>query len=299
VTPRVSVIVPVHNRTAELSRALASVKRQMFEDFECIVVDDASSILIEPFVTELDDERFRYVRRESNGGPYAARVTAYREVEGEFVVGLDSDHEAYPWMLSRMVAHFDRVPEADGVAGMFIGASDGTQLVVVEGGTKLMTPAEYVNEPPVPDCVGGVRRFVIGEWLQKRDDYFALEAQQWFTFHMRHAQLFVDEPWARMYTDAASRVSQTTNERVLDDYAKFLDEHAADLLETRAVVLDRLVAEAWFKSKRAGRDEQAERFAELMAARGLSRWQTVATRLAAKAKRSAGLPAAGTPYRLR
>lgn len=41
--PLVSVILPTHNRREALSRALASVAAQTLQDFETIVVDDASS----------------------------------------------------------------------------------------------------------------------------------------------------------------------------------------------------------------------------------------------------------------
>ena len=41
--PQFSVIIPTHNRLRLLNRALASVARQTFRDYESIVVDDGSS----------------------------------------------------------------------------------------------------------------------------------------------------------------------------------------------------------------------------------------------------------------
>ncbi len=41
--PRVSVIVPTHNRLGKLQAALTSIDQQTFRDFELIVVDDGSS----------------------------------------------------------------------------------------------------------------------------------------------------------------------------------------------------------------------------------------------------------------
>jgi glycosyltransferase involved in cell wall biosynthesis len=283
-SPAVTVVVAVYNRTEELRRALLSVQGQTYQDFECLVVDDGSTIPIEPIVASLDDPRFIYMRQE-NSGPTKARSAAGRIMRGDIGVGLDSDHEAYPWMLSRVVAYLDEMPEIDAVAGMFVRMSDGCLLVNVEGGSKLMTPADYVREPLIPDCVSAVRRRVVQEWLQERDDYFAFEARQWFTFHMNHTQLFVGEPWARMYVDSAERVSQRVDDRVLDDYCKFLEEHRRDLETTRAVVLDQLVANGWFQLTRAGRKEDAARFAELMRMRGLSRCRTLVEKGARKASR--------------
>lgn len=298
-SPRITVVVAAYNRPDELGRALSSVQRQSYDDFECIVVDDASPVDLEPVVAQLDDARFRYIRQSQNGGPYNARLAAYRSMGGEFAVALDSDQEAYPWMLTRAVAYLDEVPSVDGVAGMYVRMSDGCMLVRVESGRKLMTPAEYVNHPAIPDCVGTVRRIVVEEWLQKRTDYFALEAHQWFTFHMRHNQLFVDEPWARMYVDAADRVSERADARILDDYRKFFDEHADDLRHTAAAVLDDLVLDAWLALTRAGRKDDAARYAEILHIRGLSRSRALGERALKKVQKLLSGRAAIPAYRLR
>jgi glycosyltransferase involved in cell wall biosynthesis len=41
--PKVSVIIPTHNRAELLSTAISSVLGQTFEDWEMIIVDDHST----------------------------------------------------------------------------------------------------------------------------------------------------------------------------------------------------------------------------------------------------------------
>jgi glycosyltransferase involved in cell wall biosynthesis len=283
--PTISVVIPVYNRDAALRRALHSIQDQTFRDFECIVVDDASTTPIPPIIDSLQDDRFRYARNDRNGGPYNARARGYRMMRGEFLVSLDSDDEAYPWLLGQAVRYLREVPEADGVAGMNVRGGGGA-LVQVRGGRKLVSPSEYATLPALPDCVGAVRRLVVDEWLQKRDDYFAFEVHQWFTFHMHHSMLFVDEPWVRIHTGCADRVSPQVTNRQLDDYLKFLDEHLAYVERVPSVVLDHLLEDAWFQLRRAGRKEDAERVAVHLDARGLSKRGAMARRLAGKARRS-------------
>jgi glycosyltransferase involved in cell wall biosynthesis len=94
--PEFTVIVPTHRRAGFLDDALASVRAQTIEDFECIVVDDASP---EPPVVP-DDPRFRVARREVNGGPAAARNTGLQEARGRFVAFLDDDDVFTPVRLA-------------------------------------------------------------------------------------------------------------------------------------------------------------------------------------------------------
>ncbi|MBI4259617.1 MAG: glycosyltransferase family 2 protein, partial [Actinobacteria bacterium] len=86
-TPLFSVIVPTHGRPAYLAEALASVAAQTIEDWEAVVVDDASP---EP-VEVPDDPRFRLVRRDENGGPGAARNSGLAAATGRYIAFLDDD----------------------------------------------------------------------------------------------------------------------------------------------------------------------------------------------------------------
>lgn len=84
---RFSVIVPTHNRPELLAAALASVEAQGFTDWECIVVDDGSTV---PAVVPTD-ERFRLIRHDTAVGPAAARNSGIAAARGEVITFLDDD----------------------------------------------------------------------------------------------------------------------------------------------------------------------------------------------------------------
>jgi len=262
--PRMTVVVPVYNRPAELQRALASLSAQTFSDFECLVIDDCSPVAIEPLVAQLQDPRFRCLRNASNGGPYNARTMGYRHMQGEFLFQLDSDWEAYPWALSQAVRYLDEYPQVDAVSGMHVRQQDLAMFVRVGGGKRIVHPEDYLKAGPVPDCAGAVRRCVVDEWLLKRTDYFAMEFHQWFTFSLRHSQLYVDEPWTRYHVDASDRVSVGHGARRLDDYVKFIDEHDPLLRSIDAPFLSELLFTMWLDLLRAGRASERKRLQELL-----------------------------------
>jgi glycosyltransferase involved in cell wall biosynthesis len=286
--PRITVVVPVFNRQGELSRVLASLREQTFSDFECLVVDDGSTVPIEPVIAGLADSRFRYLRNSRNGGPYNARAMGYRCMKGEYLLQLDSDWEAYPWTLSQSVRYLDEYPQVDAVAGMHVRHHDSTMFVRVTGGRKIVGPEEYVRGRAIPDCVGAVRRCVVEEWLAKRSDYFAMEFHQWFTFGLHHNQLYVDEPWARYYVGGKDRVSVSLNARRLDDYMKFIDEHEHYLRSIDAPFLSELLFNMWLDLLRAGRASDRRRVEKYLKLRKVPIARKLTERLARKALTLAG-----------
>ncbi len=91
--PLVTVIVPNYNDRAFVGACIESVKRQTFPDFECIVIDDAST---DDSVAVINaaiggDERFVLIRHVVNGGLSASRNTGLRLARSEFVCFLDGD----------------------------------------------------------------------------------------------------------------------------------------------------------------------------------------------------------------
>jgi glycosyltransferase involved in cell wall biosynthesis len=290
---RITVVVPVYNRQRELARALGSLREQTFPDFECLVVDDASTVPIQSIVEELKDPRFRYLRNIKNGGPYNARTLGYRHMNGEYLLQLDSDWEAYPWALAQSVYYLDANPGVDAVSGMHVRQTDLAMFVRVSGGQRLVRPEDYLKRNPVPDCAGVVRRCVVEEWLAKRDDYFAMEFHQWFTFGLHHSQLYVDEPWTRYHVDGGDRVSIGPNRRLLDDYMKFVEEHDGYLRSVNAPFLSDLLFSIWLDMLRAGRTADRKRVEEYLRLRNVPVARKIAAKLARKVFAKVGIKSGG------
>lgn len=224
----VSFIVPVYNRRAELEACLSSVIKQTYQNFEAIIIDDCSTMMIEDIVLKFNDPRLIYIRNEKNGGPYNARTVGWKKAKGDYIVCLDSDWEAFPWLLERVVEYFDNTPDADAVTGMFLRSEDSRVFVRVKGGKRLVTPADIESLPSISDCIAGIRRCVIDEWLKKSNEYFAFESHSWLTFSLKHSQLYVDEPWAIYHIDSPNRVTLSLsgkNPREIKDCFLFLKEH--------------------------------------------------------------------------
>jgi len=93
VTPRVSVVVPTHDRRAQLGRSLAALRRQTFpvEQTEVIVVADGCSDGTE--VMAIEAPLSGTVISQAAAGPAAARNRGAAVAAGELIIFLDDDVE--------------------------------------------------------------------------------------------------------------------------------------------------------------------------------------------------------------
>lgn len=106
-----SIVVPVYNRQEKLLRALGSLQRQTYGDFEAIVVDDCSN----PSMTlgKLEsDSRFSLIRLNEHSERVIARTIGIKAMSGEFYCGLDSDDEYTKHYFETIACAIEKYPDA-------------------------------------------------------------------------------------------------------------------------------------------------------------------------------------------
>lgn len=99
----VSIIVPVYQVQAYLTRCVESVMAQTVSDWELILVDDGSTDrsgeMCDAFCEK--DSRISVIH-QPNGGLSAARNSGLKRAKGEWIAFLDSDDCLHPQMLERL-----------------------------------------------------------------------------------------------------------------------------------------------------------------------------------------------------
>ena len=71
--PELSIIIPTYNRGYLLRRAVESVLKQSFQDFEIIIIDDGSTDKTEEVVKSFSAPNIKYIKFEKNKGAAADR----------------------------------------------------------------------------------------------------------------------------------------------------------------------------------------------------------------------------------
>lgn len=110
---KASIVIPTRNRAARLRACLDGLTAQEVDDFQVIVVDDASEDATESLVRGRGlTPGVRYLRMAGRRGPAAARNAGWRAAEADLVVFTDDDVVPQPGWLAMLLAAHERDPDA-------------------------------------------------------------------------------------------------------------------------------------------------------------------------------------------
>ncbi|TAF63069.1 MAG: glycosyltransferase [Cytophagales bacterium] len=115
---KVSVIVATHNYGHFITEALQSVQKQIYTNWECMIVDDGSTDNTQNVVQYFTekDARFKYFYRKKST-VNQARNYGIAQSSGAFIQFLDADDALMPDKLAKQVDFLQKNPSADVVYG--------------------------------------------------------------------------------------------------------------------------------------------------------------------------------------
>ncbi len=140
---RISVVIPLYNKEAEVERALQSVVEQSLAPGEIIVVDDGSTdgsrAIVERFIAEHPEANMRLIV-QANGGVSRARNRGIEEAKGEYIALLDADDVWLSGYIAEVCRLMEYYPEADAYS---------TAFDIVDGKRRVAAPVPthegYIN----------------------------------------------------------------------------------------------------------------------------------------------------------
>ncbi|HFI2423177.1 MULTISPECIES: glycosyltransferase family 2 protein [Bacillus cereus group] len=94
--PKISVVIPTKGRPELLKRAIDSVLKQSFEQFEIIIVIDGEDPITVEMLKEYKDTRLKQIINTTPQGGGEARNIGVRHADGEWIAFLDDDDEFLP-----------------------------------------------------------------------------------------------------------------------------------------------------------------------------------------------------------
>ncbi len=106
-TPRVTVLMAVHNGSADLKRSVSSILDQTFKDFEFVIVDDGSDDDTWSHLESFKDRRLRLLRQRRRQGLTSSLIHGLTLATGDYVARQDVDDYSCPQRLERQVRFLD------------------------------------------------------------------------------------------------------------------------------------------------------------------------------------------------
>ncbi|SEB00524.1 Glycosyltransferase, GT2 family [Pseudobutyrivibrio sp. ACV-2] len=90
---KVSIIIPTYNRKNTIQRAIDSVIKQTYQNFEIIIIDDCSNDGTYEIIESYNDDRIMYLKNDVNLGSATSRNLGMSHAIGDVIAFLDSDNE--------------------------------------------------------------------------------------------------------------------------------------------------------------------------------------------------------------
>ena len=256
-----SIVVPLFNKAAYIRRALDSVARQTFGDFEVIIVDDGSTDGGEKIAGSYPDARFRVIHQE-NQGPGAARNAGIAEATGELTAFLDADDEWLPHHLEAAVKAFEHSnSKLAAFSGVYIecpaevstepmyrrrGIKDG--LVAIDASTRpevLHAMLAYMS-----CCSTVARTEILRKWggFYEHRCTFGEDSFLWLKVLLNETVLFDMRPCVRVHREAGNLSQNLGGARPVEPLLSNTDDIERDCPQHLLPLLHRFFTVRAFKT---------------------------------------------------
>ncbi len=108
----ISVILPCYNAENLIGHAIQSILRQTIENWELIVVDDASTDNTIRAIRSFRDERIKVLSLTTNSGYPAAMNAGIASAQGKYIARMDADDVCLPARLEEQLKAIELHPQA-------------------------------------------------------------------------------------------------------------------------------------------------------------------------------------------
>lgn len=142
--PTISVIMPAYNTEKYIGTAIESILQQTFEDFEFIIIDDASTDHTYDIICHYHDKRIIRIRNEKNLGVAACINKGILIAHSEFIARMDSDDISKPERFQKQM-EFMNANSNLGISGTHMETIDKNGKVIKEHRKKIGNEAIKVN----------------------------------------------------------------------------------------------------------------------------------------------------------
>jgi glycosyltransferase involved in cell wall biosynthesis len=216
-TQEISVLIAAYNAERHILQSVQSVLSQTYEDFEVIVVDDASTDRTRDILYGIADRRLRIIENPVNLGVVGASNRAMAAATGRYIARIDSDDYCLPTRFEKQRSFLDSHPRSVIVA---------TEMSVLRHGK-----VRFSRQPAHPDP--HVTRWMlhISNPIGNPSMMFRTEVVQQLGCYLREDFKYAED------FDFSHRVLRLGEISVIPEYLVIYRQHDLNLTFTRRATM--------------------------------------------------------------
>ncbi len=234
-SPLISVILPVYNREKYIGEAINSLLNQTCQDFEIIVIDDASTDNSLSIIKAYYDFRIKVIENKSNLGVSASRNRGIEISKGSYIAFLDSDDIAFPERLEKQLKILEN--KSIDICGSWLELFDSRKIIVLPK-THEAILCELLNYCSMCITTVMLRKEVLGDNRFKENLRYGEDYELWaricwagkfynlqeplVRYRVHKEQISVTNKQHQLKFDADIRLKMFKN--ICYDQNKFLDD---------------------------------------------------------------------------
>lgn len=208
--PRVTVVIASYNYEQYIGEAIESVLAQTYNDWELVIVDDASpdnsANIIRQYQQQYPD-KIRFTELAQNRGVGYVANLCYDMARGEFIAHLGSDDRMLPDRLQKQIEYFERYPDTGVVCSdVHVIDAEGRRVNTttlfarpISDLRKQLLEGNFINSPSATlkkeifDTVGKLNPALLyvqdyEHWLRVLDQYDIVRLDEKLTEYRIHGK---------------------------------------------------------------------------------------------------------------
>lgn len=183
--PEISVLLPVYNAERFLAKAIDSILVQTFENWELIIVDDASTDSSLQLIEKYNDPRIVLLVNNKNRGISSSLNRAVAQARGRYLARMDADDISRPERLANQYEFLEKHPDI-AVCGCWVRCFGMSKQVWCYPQSDAVAKSWLIFEPPFAHSAVMFRHEIFSETCRYNEEF-------------THAQDY--EIWSRLAKD--------------------------------------------------------------------------------------------------
>ena len=165
----VSVLMPAYNAEDFIREAIKSILNQTHENWELLVLNDASTDNTKSIVESFSDDRIQIFEHDINQGYLISCNELFKKSKGDFITFLDADDTCPANRLSKCLEKFESKPKLDFLTTDYIRTNSSGKTISEH--SLHVDYERYINDPGYSPIICCATIFLRRSLYEKVDGY--------------------------------------------------------------------------------------------------------------------------------